>query len=202
MQTEKLLSTRSTSSPSSSSLSSGYSSLSPNCDSPTTGSPSKTKFTSAKSVLSSNSLSSSGYSSLSPSCNSVVNSLSDSLNSDITVTSPKSSKEALTKVETKIVNDSNKLAAKDHDKIKHSNVTKDMKNSPQSDIISNDCSPWVEKYKPDSTKKIIGQQGDKSNVKKLTNWLNDWYKNNTGNKKPKFVPSKQPLFFFIIYVLC
>lgn len=55
---------------------------------------------------------------------------------------------------------------------------------------SDDYSLWVEKHKPQSSKKIIGQQGDKSNVRKLTDWLNNWYKNNTGSKKAAFVPSK------------
>ena len=33
---------------------------------------------------------------------------------------------------------------------------------------------WVDKYRPQSTKHIIGQQGDKSCVKKLLRWLKDW----------------------------
>lgn len=33
---------------------------------------------------------------------------------------------------------------------------------------------WVDKYRPKSTKHIIGQQGDKSCVKKLLKWLHDW----------------------------
>ena len=43
---------------------------------------------------------------------------------------------------------------------------------------------WVDKYRPRSIKQIIGQQGDKSNMRKLMNWLRDWDKN---RKKP---PSK------------
>ena len=35
---------------------------------------------------------------------------------------------------------------------------------------------WVEKYKPTGTKNIIGQQGDRSNLKKLQNWLKGWDK--------------------------
>ena len=50
----------------------------------------------------------------------------------------------------------------------------------------------VEKYKPASCKGIIGQQGDRSNMNKLRNWLVDWNKNhlNTGGKKgaPKPAP--------------
>lgn len=34
--------------------------------------------------------------------------------------------------------------------------------------------PWVEKYKPTALKQIIGQQGDKSCMKKLLNWLQNW----------------------------
>lgn len=40
---------------------------------------------------------------------------------------------------------------------------------------------WVDKYRPRSVKQIIGQQGDKSNMRKLMNWLRDWDKN---RKKP------------------
>ena len=40
---------------------------------------------------------------------------------------------------------------------------------------------WVDKYRPRTVKHIIGQQGDKSNMRKLMNWLRDWEKN---RKKP------------------
>ena len=43
---------------------------------------------------------------------------------------------------------------------------------------------WVDKYRPRSIKQIIGQQGDKSNMRKLMNWLRAWDEN---RKKP---PSK------------
>lgn len=46
------------------------------------------------------------------------------------------------------------------------------------------ASMWVEKYKPQNIKQIIGQQGDASNVKKLINWLTKWYVNRKG-KLPK-----------------
>ncbi|XP_068241805.1 replication factor C subunit 1 [Palaemon carinicauda] len=42
---------------------------------------------------------------------------------------------------------------------------------------------WVDKYKPVSIKNIIGQQGDKSHVKKLLVWLQNWKKNQSGGKK-------------------
>ena len=35
---------------------------------------------------------------------------------------------------------------------------------------------WVDKYKPTTTKGIIGQQGDQSNMKKLQAWLRGWEK--------------------------
>lgn len=47
---------------------------------------------------------------------------------------------------------------------------------------------WVDKYRPRSIKQIIGQQGDKSNMRKLINWLRAW---NENRKKP---PSKASFF--------
>ena len=35
---------------------------------------------------------------------------------------------------------------------------------------------WVDKCRPCAVKQIIGQQGDKSNTRKLMNWLRDWEK--------------------------
>ncbi|XP_060810541.1 replication factor C subunit 1 isoform X2 [Amyelois transitella] len=46
---------------------------------------------------------------------------------------------------------------------------------------------WVDKYKPRNVKQIIGQHGDASNVKKLTNWLTKWYVNRKA-KLPKPSP--------------
>ncbi|KAH9634454.1 hypothetical protein HF086_008288 [Spodoptera exigua] len=43
--------------------------------------------------------------------------------------------------------------------------------------IPENTNMWVEKYKPQSIKQIIGQHGDASNVKKLMNWLTKWYVN-------------------------
>lgn len=40
---------------------------------------------------------------------------------------------------------------------------------------------WVDKYKPKNVKQIIGQQGDNSNAKKLTVWLQNWFKNRGKN---------------------
>ncbi|KAF2897615.1 hypothetical protein ILUMI_08559 [Ignelater luminosus] len=44
---------------------------------------------------------------------------------------------------------------------------------------------WTEKHKPTNVKQIIGQQGDKSNMKRLMVWLENWYKNHSGKNKPK-----------------
>ncbi|XP_076646066.1 germ line transcription factor 1 isoform X2 [Halictus rubicundus] len=41
----------------------------------------------------------------------------------------------------------------------------------------------VEKYRPKTMKQILGQQGDKSNAKKLYTWLNNWHKNQSGQVK-------------------
>lgn len=43
-------------------------------------------------------------------------------------------------------------------------------------IASETVNMWVDKYKPLTTKQIIGQQGDRSNVKKLSHWLLNWQK--------------------------
>lgn len=45
---------------------------------------------------------------------------------------------------------------------------------------------WTDKYKPQSTNKIIGQQDPESPMKKLMRWLNNWY--NTFKQKPKAIP--------------
>src|SRR5690606_17816596 len=43
---------------------------------------------------------------------------------------------------------------------------------------------WVDKYKPTSSKQVIGQQGDRSPLNKLIKWLRYWHKNL--DKKPAF----------------
>ncbi|CAG5026942.1 unnamed protein product [Parnassius apollo] len=43
---------------------------------------------------------------------------------------------------------------------------------------------WVDKYKPQNVKQIIGQHGAASNVKKLSDWLTKWYANRKA-KLPK-----------------
>ncbi|XP_076663268.1 germ line transcription factor 1 [Andrena cerasifolii] len=41
----------------------------------------------------------------------------------------------------------------------------------------------VEKYRPKTLKQILGQQGDKSNAKKLYGWLMNWHRNQSGQVK-------------------
>lgn len=41
----------------------------------------------------------------------------------------------------------------------------------------------VEKYRPKTMGKIIGQHGDKSNARKLYTWLSNWHKNQSGTVK-------------------
>ena len=47
---------------------------------------------------------------------------------------------------------------------------------------------WVDKYRPLSMQKVIGQQGPSSNAKKLAKWLQEWGANHSGEgakiKKP------------------
>lgn len=51
---------------------------------------------------------------------------------------------------------------------------------------------WVDKYKPTEISEIIGQQGEKSNVKKLLNWLQNWQLKRRSEAKGKGVPKPNP----------
>ncbi|CAF3325480.1 unnamed protein product [Rotaria socialis] len=49
---------------------------------------------------------------------------------------------------------------------------------------------WADKYRPRTMKNLIGQQGDKSCVQKLTVWLRDWYTHHgRSDEKIKAKPS-------------
>jgi len=51
---------------------------------------------------------------------------------------------------------------------------------------------WVEKYRPLSSKNVIGQQGDRSNMNKLKIWLRDWNSNHlSSNGKKGSKPNQQ-----------
>ncbi|KAL8584248.1 hypothetical protein ACOMHN_034933 [Nucella lapillus] len=43
---------------------------------------------------------------------------------------------------------------------------------------------WVDRHRPAGLKQIIGQQGDKSNAKKLLSWIQKWHKNRAAGTKP------------------
>ncbi|CAG2163081.1 unnamed protein product [Oppiella nova] len=57
-------------------------------------------------------------------------------------------------------------------------------NGPQKSLPQKVSDLWVDKYTPESTKQVIGQQGDRSCVNKLLKWLSNWHKNL--DKKPGF----------------
>lgn len=64
-----------------------------------------------------------------------------------------------------------------------------VKTEKSNGIGSGNDIAMVEKYRPKSMKQIIGQTGDKSNAKKLYNWLTNWYKNHSKDvkvTKPKY----------------
>lgn len=70
-----------------------------------------------------------------------------------------------------------------HTKIVHSQDLPQIErpnNKPSEENIS-----WTEKYKPKDLKSIIGQQGDKSNMNKLLNWLKNWHKYHGGKERTK-----------------
>ncbi|XP_056630232.1 replication factor C subunit 1 isoform X2 [Diorhabda sublineata] len=50
---------------------------------------------------------------------------------------------------------------------------------------------WTDKYKPIDTKGIIGQQGDGSNMNKLSTWLSNWYRNQLPAVRKK-IPRPSP----------
>ena len=62
----------------------------------------------------------------------------------------------------------------------------------KSEEILPDSLLWVDKYKPTNLKGIIGQQTDKSNMRKLVNWLKNWPKNNSQSSGKK--ATKPPPF--------
>ena len=45
------------------------------------------------------------------------------------------------------------------------------------DATAADSLLWVDKYKPTNIRQIIGQQGDRSNARKLLAWLQNWHAN-------------------------
>jgi len=65
-------------------------------------------------------------------------------------------------------------------------------------LVLSDTAPesllWVDKYKPTNIRQIIGQQGDRSNAKKLLAWLQNWHANL--GRKPACEPVENVLLSF------
>ncbi|XP_067138273.1 replication factor C subunit 1 [Centruroides vittatus] len=64
-----------------------------------------------------------------------------------------------------------------HDSVPVNECSSEKATNLVNKIASDTVNMWVDKYKPLTTKQIIGQQGDRSNVKKLSHWLLNWQKN-------------------------
>ncbi|CAF1657040.1 unnamed protein product [Rotaria magnacalcarata] len=78
------------------------------------------------------------------------------------------------KVSTTSESSSTQLKRKSSSTVSKSTDPSPMKIQKQSDDESNLL--WADKYKPQTIKNLIGQQGEKSCVQKLIIWLRDWYK--------------------------
>ncbi|RWS26715.1 replication factor C subunit 1-like protein [Leptotrombidium deliense] len=74
------------------------------------------------------------------------------------------------------------IASKIKTNLSFSEHKKEEPNLIKKEVITSQM--FVDKYKPQTSKQLIGQQGDRSNAKKLTHWLMNW-KTNMG-KKPVF----------------
>lgn len=71
----------------------------------------------------------------------------------------------------------------EHPKIVHG---KDLPQIERKSVqVPKDSIAWTEKYKPKDLKGIIGQQGEKSNMNKLLQWLKNWDKYHGGKNKTK-----------------
>ena len=44
---------------------------------------------------------------------------------------------------------------------------------------------WVDRHSPLTTKQIIGQKGERSNVRKLAQWLRDWFEHHEARSTRK-----------------
>ncbi|XP_050354909.1 replication factor C subunit 1 [Nymphalis io] len=78
------------------------------------------------------------------------------------------------KVKSEDIKVSVKSENKQNGEIKHSSSASDSSNTLM----------WVDKYKPQNLKQIIGQHGEASNANKLLKWLTKWYANRKA-KLPK-----------------
>lgn len=70
-------------------------------------------------------------------------------------------------------------------------ATQTPSSSPLAKGVDAESLLWVDKYSPKCIKQIIGQQGEKSNVKKLLRWLQNWHSNRKrGKAKGGFIAGK------------
>lgn len=69
-------------------------------------------------------------------------------------------------------------------KLSPETAANDRLKSPLGPTQSGEVLLWVDKHKPTALKQIIGQQGDKSNAKKLLHWLSHWHASRATGKKP------------------
>ncbi|CAK9301885.1 unnamed protein product [Gordionus sp. m RMFG-2023] len=93
-----------------------------------------------------------------------------------------------------------KLSDQDIVKKPHGTIIKNLaKNESDKQVEKVDIDKtymWVDKYKPKCTRDIIGQQGDKSSLNKLMQWLGDWFYNHgsqqsTDNKGKQIKSAKK-----------
>ncbi|GJQ69768.1 Gnf1 [Trypoxylus dichotomus] len=69
-------------------------------------------------------------------------------------------------------------------------INKKEKNAEKQNVsvsTTNENLSWADKYKPTDIKSIIGQQGDRSCMRKLLHWLSKWHENHSGKHKPKLI---------------
>ncbi|XP_052764097.1 replication factor C subunit 1-like isoform X2 [Mya arenaria] len=104
---------------------------------------------------------------------------------------PKSSKENLSSFKRETPSKTNSVSAKNipasMTTVSNSSDLKSNQSVSSNKTKTDQSQPsllWVDKYKPTQLKQIIGQTGDKSNAKKLLDWLNSWHKNQAAGVKP------------------
>lgn len=79
--------------------------------------------------------------------------------------------------------EANKIVLEDKKKTDETREPKPDANKLDNLSASEITEALVEKYRPKTMRQILGQQGDKSNAKKLYTWLTNWQKNQSGKVK-------------------
>ncbi len=52
--------------------------------------------------------------------------------------------------------------------------------TPKTPVPGAESLLWVDRYRPKTLKQVVGQQGDRSNAKKLVKWLQEWERKHNG----------------------